>query len=122
MAELGTAKVRTRVPQGEDSGIDQALGFVRYSMDVSNTRPCWRGSKRIHAETVTDGWADEITALDLHDQLDRRYDLTFEEYEAVHDVHNHEQDADLAEFTAPEEEFVFDGWGEMGERQYAYVG
>jgi len=75
----------------------------------------------IHAETVQPEWADEIAALDLHDQLARRYDISFSEYGDVHDVHNHEQDSELEAFTTPEAEFVFDGWGEMGERQYAYV-
>ncbi len=75
----------------------------------------------IHAEVVQDGWKDEIAALNLEEQLAARYDLSWEEYEEVHDVHNHEMDVDLAEFTTPNEEFVFDGWGRMGERKYRYV-
>ncbi|MFW5949913.1 MAG: hydroxymethylglutaryl-CoA synthase, partial [archaeon] len=48
-------------------------------------------------------------------------DLTFEEYEQIHDVHNFDETTDLDAFTTPEAEFVFDGWGRMGERKYAYV-
>ncbi|WP_049920800.1 hydroxymethylglutaryl-CoA synthase [Halopiger djelfimassiliensis] len=75
----------------------------------------------IHAETVRDGWEDEIEALNVDDQLADRYDMSWEDYEEVHDVHNHEMDVDVEEFTAPESEFVFDGWGRMGERKYRYV-
>ena len=75
----------------------------------------------VHAETIADGWRDEIEALEVQDHIDRRYDLSFAEYEAIHDVHNHEAESDLASFTQPEGEFVFDGWGEMGEREYAFV-
>lgn len=76
----------------------------------------------IHTETVQPGWADEIAALTIDDQLDARYDISFEEYERVHDVHNHDISAeDAEEFTTPENEFVFDGWGRMGERQYRFV-
>ncbi len=76
----------------------------------------------IHTETVQPGWADEIAALTIDDQLDARYDISFEEYERIHDVHNHDISAeDAEEFTTPENEFVFDGWGRMGERQYRFV-
>jgi len=78
----------------------------------------------VHAETVQAGWAEEIDALDVDEQLEARYDLSFAEYEEVHDVHNHDEDAGAAEvdqFTTPESEFVFDGWGRMGERKYDYV-
>ncbi|WP_254535300.1 hydroxymethylglutaryl-CoA synthase [Halomarina litorea] len=76
----------------------------------------------IHAETVQEGWEDEIAAIDLDEQLAARYDISFEEYERVHDVHNHDKQAeDAEEFTNPEDEFVFDGWGRMGERKYRYV-
>jgi len=75
----------------------------------------------IHAETVCEGWEAEIEALNVDEQLEARYDLSWAEYETVHDVHNHEMDVDLEEFTAPTEEFVFDGWGRMGERKYRYV-
>ena len=76
----------------------------------------------IHAETVMSGWAEEIRALDIDERLAERHDISFEEYELVHDVHNHDAEADLEDFTTPEDEFVFDGWGEMGEREYVYVG
>ena len=46
---------------------------------------------------------------------------TFEEYEAVHDTHNHEKDTLVEAFTAPDEEFVFTGWGDMDEREYEFV-
>jgi hydroxymethylglutaryl-CoA synthase len=75
----------------------------------------------IHAETVQPGWKDEIEALDIDEQLESRYDLTFSEYETVHDAHNHDEERSFEEFTAPDGEFVFDGWGRMGERKYDYV-
>ncbi|WP_336337018.1 hydroxymethylglutaryl-CoA synthase [Haloarcula brevis] len=75
----------------------------------------------VHAETVVPGWEDEIAALDVDEQIRNRYELSFAEYEQVHDVHNHETETDVEEFTAPEGEFAFDGWGRMGERKYQYV-
>jgi len=75
----------------------------------------------IHVETVADGWAEEVAALDVADQLESRYDLEWAEYEEIHDVHNHETDVDVEPLTAPDGEFVFDGWGPMGERKYRYV-
>ncbi|SHH51004.1 hydroxymethylglutaryl-CoA synthase [Halobaculum gomorrense] len=75
----------------------------------------------IHAETVADGWKEEIEAADLEDQLQRRYDLSYDEYEQVHDRHNHDMDVELEEFTHPDGEFVFTGWGRMSERKYDYV-
>jgi len=75
----------------------------------------------IHAETVVEGWEDAIAELDIEDRIAARYDVSFSEYEAVHDVHNHDIETELPDFTTPEHEFVFDGWGEMGERRYAFV-
>ncbi|WIV66888.1 hydroxymethylglutaryl-CoA synthase [Natrialbaceae archaeon AArc-T1-2] len=75
----------------------------------------------LHAETVQEGWAEEIEALNVDEQLESRYDITFEEYEEIHDVHNHEMDVDIEACTTPDGEFVFDGWGRMGEREYRYV-
>lgn len=77
----------------------------------------------IHAETVREGWRSEIDALDIDEQLESRYDLTWEEYEDVHDIHEYDKDLDreIEEFTAPEGEFVFTGWGRMNERKYEYV-
>jgi hydroxymethylglutaryl-CoA synthase len=76
----------------------------------------------IHAETVQPGWADEIAQLNIDEQLEDRYSLSFEEYEHIHDVHNRDEEtAEPEEFTTPENEFVFDGWGRMGERKYRYV-
>jgi hydroxymethylglutaryl-CoA synthase len=75
----------------------------------------------VHAETVRPGWREEIDQLNVDAQLDARYDLTWEEYEDVHDVHNHDVDDDVESFTTPQDEFVFDGWGRMGERKYSYV-
>ena len=75
----------------------------------------------IHAETIQPGWHDEIAQLTVDEQLADRYQLSFEEYEAIHDVHNHDESTDLEPFTTPHGEFVFDGWGRMGERKYAYV-
>ncbi|WP_053947358.1 hydroxymethylglutaryl-CoA synthase [Halolamina sediminis] len=75
----------------------------------------------IHAETVADGWLDEIEKLNIDEQLDARYDLDFEEYEQIHDVHNHDMTVDVEEFTTPDGEFVFAGRGRMNERLYEYV-
>ncbi|WP_290816266.1 hydroxymethylglutaryl-CoA synthase [Halovivax sp.] len=75
----------------------------------------------VHAETVRDGWREEIGALSIDDQLERRYSLSFAEYEAIHDAHNHDKDVETTELTTPEHEFVFDGWGRMGERKYRFV-
>ena len=75
----------------------------------------------VHHETVQPGWKDEISALNIDEQTEARYDLDFAEYETVHDAHDHSKDRDSEEFTAPDAEFVFDGWGRMGERKYRYV-
>jgi hydroxymethylglutaryl-CoA synthase len=75
----------------------------------------------IHGEIVQPAWREEIDALDVEAQLDARYDLSFEEYEKVHAAHDHSKETDVEEFTAPDDEFVFDGWGRMGERKYRYV-
>ena len=75
----------------------------------------------IHAETIQPGWADEISQLSIDEQVENRYDLGFEEYEEIHDVHNHDAETDIEPLTAPDGEFVFDGWGRMGERKYTYV-
>ena len=77
----------------------------------------------IHAETVREGWREEIEALDVDGQLAARYDLSWDEYEDVHDVHEYDKDLDreIEAFTAPDSEFVFTGWGRMNERQYEYV-
>mgnify|MGYP001627052665 CR=1 FL=1 len=78
----------------------------------------------IHTETVQDGWREEIEALDIDEQLAERYDLTWSEYEDVHDVHEYDEDVGhemIEQFTTPSEEFVFTGWGRMNERQYDYV-
>jgi hydroxymethylglutaryl-CoA synthase len=75
----------------------------------------------IHSETVQAGWAEEIEQFDVEEQLASRYELSFQEYEAIHDVHNHDADSDIERRTEPSSEFVFDGWGDMGERQYTYV-
>ncbi|SFR61839.1 hydroxymethylglutaryl-CoA synthase [Halogeometricum limi] len=75
----------------------------------------------IHAETVVEGWAEHVEDVEVDEQLARRYDISYDEYELVHDVHNHDKDVDVEEFTAPEDEFVFTGWGRMNERRYEYV-
>jgi hydroxymethylglutaryl-CoA synthase len=75
----------------------------------------------IHGETVQENWEEEIAALNVDEQVAARYDLSWAEYEEVHDRHNHDMDKELEEFTTPSEEFVFDGWGRMGERKYTYV-
>lgn len=77
----------------------------------------------IHAETVQAGWEAEVNALDIDEQIDARYDLSFTEYERIHDVHNHDIETgfEVEPFTVPESEFVFDGWGRMNEREYRFV-
>ena len=75
----------------------------------------------IHAETVQPGWEEEIGQLNIFDQIEDRHDITFAEYEDIHDVHNHDETIELEPLTTPEGEFVFDGWGRMGERKYTYV-
>jgi len=76
----------------------------------------------IHAETVKNGWAEEIDQLTIDEQLAARYELSYADYEQVHDVHNHAKDAGGTDpFTDPDGEFVFTGWGRMNERTYEYV-
>jgi hydroxymethylglutaryl-CoA synthase len=75
----------------------------------------------IHAETVQSEWREEIGELNVDGQLAGRYDLSYEEYTEIHDTHNHDTETDVEPHTTPEEEFVFDGWGRMGERKYRYV-
>ncbi|MXR19777.1 hydroxymethylglutaryl-CoA synthase [Halobacterium bonnevillei] len=75
----------------------------------------------IHEETVKPGFADEVEALNIDDQIETRQDISFEEYEQIHDRHNHEKSVELEPFTQPDEEFVFDGWGPMNERKYTYI-
>ena len=75
----------------------------------------------IHHEVVQSGWAEEIASLDIEEQLAGRRDISFDQYETIHDVHNHDEETDVEELTTPEAEFVFDGWGRMGERQYRWV-
>jgi hydroxymethylglutaryl-CoA synthase len=76
----------------------------------------------IHAETVQPNWETEIAQLNVDAQLRARYDLSYSEYEQVHDSHNHEKGTvDIDDFTEPSDEFVFTGWGRMNERQYEYV-
>ncbi|MDR9380176.1 MAG: hydroxymethylglutaryl-CoA synthase [Natronomonas sp.] len=75
----------------------------------------------IHVETVQEDWREEIEAIDIDERLESRYELTFEEYEDVHDAHNFDEESAVEEFTVPEAEFAFDGWGRMGERKYRYV-
>ncbi|SIR24534.1 hydroxymethylglutaryl-CoA synthase [Haladaptatus litoreus] len=75
----------------------------------------------IHAETIQDSWEEEINDSTIDEQIRDRYDLSFEEYEQVHDRHNHDKRVELGDFTEPEDEFVFTGRGEMDERTYQYI-
>ncbi len=75
----------------------------------------------IHAETFQSGWKQKIAKLDVEEQLASRYDLTFAEYEQVHDNHNLDIETDVEPLTTPEDQFAFDGWGAMGERKYRFV-
>ncbi|WP_136716188.1 hydroxymethylglutaryl-CoA synthase [Halorientalis salina] len=100
-----------------ESGMDltgETLGVASYGSGAQ---------AEVHAETVQPGWEAEIEALNVDEQLEARYSISYEEYKHIHDVHNHDKDTDAeAEaFTPPEAEFVFDGWGRMGERKYRYV-
>ena len=75
----------------------------------------------IHTETVQENWAEELAALSIEDQLDDRRDISFEEYEEIHDVHNHAKESTYDALTTPSGEFVRDGQGPMNERTYRYV-
>jgi hydroxymethylglutaryl-CoA synthase len=75
----------------------------------------------MHAEYIQPGWESEIEQLNVTEQLEERRSLSFTEYESIHDVHNHEETTDTEPLTTPESEFVFDGWGRMGERKYTFV-
>ncbi len=75
----------------------------------------------IHSETICEGWRDAIETLDIGHQIEARYDLSFAEYEHVHDTHNYDKEDEGKDFTIPRDEFVFTGWGRMGEREYEYV-
>ena len=77
----------------------------------------------IHAETVQPGWESIIGDLSIDSHLERRHEISYTEYERVHDAHNHDidTDPDTDPFSIPENEFVFDGWGPMNERQYRFV-
>ena len=75
----------------------------------------------IHRETVVEGWEAALEGLDLQARLDARYDLSVEEYERIHDVHNHDKEVEIDPLTEPAAEFVFAGWGRMGERRYEYA-
>ena len=75
----------------------------------------------IHAETVQPNWEAELDALTIRDQLAARREMSFGEYERIHDAHNHDESTDTEPLTTPDAEFVFDGWGRMGEREYTFV-
>lgn len=77
----------------------------------------------IHAETVQPSWKDRIDSIGVNRHLERRVDISFPEYELVHDVHNHaiETGPDTDHFSEPDGEFVFEGWGPMNERQYRFA-
>ncbi|MFB6069248.1 MAG: hydroxymethylglutaryl-CoA synthase [Halobacterium sp.] len=75
----------------------------------------------IHAETVVEGWQDAFEYEGFEERIENREDISFEEYEQIHDRHNHEKTVELEPFTQPDREFVFDGWGPMNERKYTYV-
>jgi hydroxymethylglutaryl-CoA synthase len=105
------------------SGLKHAL---EEGMDLTGTRlgvaSYGSGAQaEVHVETVQPGWEEEIAQLNVDEQLAERYSISFEEYEHIHDVHNHDEETEAEEFTTPESEFVFDGWGRMGERKYSYV-
>jgi len=75
----------------------------------------------IHEEEIRSGWTDAIADLNVEEQLESRRSITFEEYERVHDRHNHAKENVMDSLTEPEAEFVFTGRGPMSEREYEYV-
>ena len=75
----------------------------------------------IHAETIQEGWEEEVAQWNIDEQIEARRDLSFTEYEQIHDVHNHDETIEMDPLTTPENEFAFDGWGRMGERKYTYI-
>ncbi|MFW6152928.1 MAG: hydroxymethylglutaryl-CoA synthase, partial [Halobacteriota archaeon] len=75
----------------------------------------------IHAETIQPNWKRAVAKLDVDEQLAGRYDLSFPEYEMIHDNHNLDLETEVEPLTTPDEEFVFAGWGPMGERKYQFV-
>ncbi|MBB6645005.1 hydroxymethylglutaryl-CoA synthase [Halobellus ruber] len=98
-----------------EEGVDLAGGHLLVGSYGSGAQA------EIHAETVREGWRAAVAPIDVEDQLNGRYDLSFEEYELVHDVHNHDKEVEVEAFTQPDGEFVFTGWGRMNERRYEYV-
>ena len=100
-------------------GVDNDLDLANQRMLVGSYGS--GAQAEIHAETIRDGWRGEIESLEIFDQLENRYSISFEEYEQVHDTHNYEMEMQAEEFTAPEDEFVFTGWGRMNERMYEYI-
>ncbi|MEF8777211.1 MAG: hydroxymethylglutaryl-CoA synthase [Haloarculaceae archaeon] len=119
VGNLYTGSVHIARASGLKAALDQDADLAGATLLVGSYGS--GAQAEIHAETVQDGWAEEIAALNLDEQLEDRYDLSFEEYEEIHDVHNHDADSEIEERTIPEAEFVFDGWGRMGERKYTYV-
>ena len=75
----------------------------------------------IHTETVKEGWEGKVKKIDIYEQLDSRRPLSFEEYEQIHDVHNYSKDTLLTDLTEYKNEFVFKGYGKMGEHTYEFV-
>ena len=100
-------------------GVDNDLDLTDQRMLVGSYGS--GAQAEIHAETIREGWQAEIENLEIFDRLDNRYSISFEEYEQVHDTHNYEMEMQAEEFTAPEGEFVFTGWGRMNERMYEYI-
>ncbi|MFB6217446.1 MAG: hydroxymethylglutaryl-CoA synthase, partial [Candidatus Aenigmatarchaeota archaeon] len=75
----------------------------------------------VHGEIIGEG-VDRLPELDMERVTDERYDLDWEEYKKLHDHHERENKTEISEsFVEPENEFVFVGYGEMGEREYEYV-
>ena len=75
----------------------------------------------IHSETIRSGWENKIKKIDIDECLSRRQELSFEEYEKIHDVHNYNKKIELEEFTNAKNEFIFTGFGSMGERKYEFA-
>ena len=75
----------------------------------------------IHTETVKEGWDEKVKKIDIYEQLDSRRPLSFEEYEQIHDAHNYSKETLLTDLTEYKNEFVFKGYGKMGEHTYEFI-
>jgi hydroxymethylglutaryl-CoA synthase len=114
-----TGSVHVARVAGLKHGLENDLGLTGERIGVGSYGS--GAQAEVHHETIQPGWREEIAALDVDDQLEDRYDLSYDEYLQVHNAHDHSKETDVEQFTEPSGEFAFDGWGRMGERKYRYV-